>query len=774
MKCVLVVFLGFFFGLASAQEAHKLSGIIFDDDGDKIEIVDVLLLNSSGNLEKYTTSLDGTFLFDGLAEGTYILKIVSLGFVRIEQKILLEKNLEVVLTLHRNIETLQGVEVVGSKNPITYENGNVKIDVQNPVFSSIPDPLDMLSRIPNVQVAPDRESISLIGKGNPLIYLDNQRVDFEVLTGLSMDNIETMEIINNPSSKYEAEGRAVLLVKSKKERKRGFRWSVQETASFKRNFNNYLNTNYSYNSGKLEVRGNLALNTLGGWESNAFQFVVPRANIFSDYSVLIPKNNRTQLNSGLGLYLPLKKNDYVSLNAILKLQTDDFPITTETVLGLDDEQTFVLTDTDNDNTKDYFSVNFNWNKRLNNKLLLFSGAQYSHFFTSLETRISNQTDGNSFQLEESRDQSYSLDSFALRVDLENKISEKLQWDFGASWNDTRAKAFSNLEQIQEGEITVFDFAYLERLYSGYTSVSGNMGNQAGFTTGVRLEYNKVKSELAEAASPLVERQNTRLFPKASVNVQLDSTKALSINYAKSIQRPDFSRTSTIMVFINPVLEGSGNINLLPTITDEISMNYQIKNKTVGLGYYSTKNPITFTIRYDDFMETAILSQVNLEKETGFYLSLAAPFSKGIWASNNTLSLNYNKVTDASTESGDAKPFVYVYTNQQFRVAKDTTLALGGWALSEREEGIFKRNGQVIAEASISKTFNKKLQCTLRFNDIFRQLNFEEIYTLEGVTASGTYFGDGREVSLSIKYNLGGSGDSKFKNKDVDDNLKRIK
>ena len=93
-----------------------------------------------------------------------------------------------------------------------------------------------------------------------------------------------------------------------------------------------------------------------------------------------------------------------------------------------------------------------------------------------------------------------------------------------------------------------------------------------------LKNNTVKSEASEDEIPLVNRKSTTLFPSAMLNIEIDSSKNVNFNYNKGITRPDYSRASSISAFINPFLEGSGNVNLLPTNTEEVTVNFQVKNK----------------------------------------------------------------------------------------------------------------------------------------------------------------------------------------------------
>lgn len=92
----------------------------------------------------------------------------------------------------------------------------------------------------------------------------------------------------------------------------------------------------------------------------------------------------------------------------------------------------------------------------------------------------------------------------------------------------------------------------------------------------------------------------------------------------------------------------------------------------------------------------------------------------------------------------------------------------------KAQGIFNRNGLATFNAAITKTFFEKLHCALRFNDITKSQNFEEMYSINGVNAKGIYFADVREIAVSIKYSLGKIKEPTYENKDVDENLDRIR
>jgi hypothetical protein len=157
---------------------------------------------------------------------------------------------------------LTEVIVTKEKKMFSNKNGNIKVDVANSILNAIPNTIDLLSKLPNITISADKENITVIGKGNPLIYIDNQKVGMNDLNALSVDDIKSIEIINNPSSKYEAEGRAVILITRKFSKKEGLQTNVSEVVSFKKEFNNYLGINSSFKKNKFEWKANFNYNKL--------------------------------------------------------------------------------------------------------------------------------------------------------------------------------------------------------------------------------------------------------------------------------------------------------------------------------------------------------------------------------------------------------------------------------------------------------------------------------------------------------------------------------
>ena len=775
MQKIATIFLLFFSVSLSAQNSFSISGTVTDNDDKLISVADVLLYPiATDTLIKYTSVFDGDFLIENIQKGKYRIKISCLGFKEEEQIIELDKNSSIKIQLTESTTNLDEVDIIAVKPILITRNGNLKIDVTNPIFSSIPNPIDLLSKLPNVQVGSDGESVSIIGKGVPLIYVENQRVTLQEFQSLNVDDINTIEIIKNPSAKYEANGRAVLLITRKKDSSEGYELNLSETASFKRNFNNYTNLNGSFKTGRLTIKANFAYNDLLQWESHQFEFAIPEADIFSNYRILVDKNDRIEFNSGGGLFYQFNDTNYFSANITRRLQTNNTIINTITFLQQGVSEDDIITETDNERIKDFVSGNLNYNMSFNSKNNMFFGAQYSSYIQSLNTDIANNFNANGFNLSQLREQRYRINVLAYRLDFERKFRNDFKLEFGTNISDARANALTNIEFLETNTALDVDYDYSEKNIAGYSTLSGELGTKLNFNAGLRIEKNIVKGEDKEENIPLVNRRKTSLFPKVNVTKKIDSTKNVSFNYAKSIMRPNYSNVSSIQVFFNPFLEGEGNVNLLPTFTEEVSATYQFSKYALSLELYKNKNPIYYTISYEDGADRAVFSLKNLKKETGFNINLTMPLSKGIWTSSNTVSLSAKKIEDVSIANRTVTPYLYLFTDHQFKIAKETTLSFGGWGLTKRSEGIFERNAMFVFNAAIAKTFFKKFHFSLQFNDITKAMNFKENYAINGVVADGVYYVDAQEIAFAMKYTFRKKEAPKFKNKDVDDNLNRIR
>lgn len=670
-------------------------------------------------------------------------------------------------------EQLKEVIITQNKKTFTNTNGNIKVDVASSVYNSIPNTVDLLAKLPTVQVSSDKENINVVGKGNPLIYIDNQKVGINDLNALAPADIKTIEIIQNPSAKYEAEGRSVILITRKFSKKDSFRTEISEVASFKKNYNNYLGLNTSFKKNKFEWKANFNYNRLNPWESHSIDYQIQNADIASKYDVMA-ETKRKQYVFGGGLFYKINDEDYFSFNVSSRLRTDTFPINTFTYNKNQNVENNVLTSSDNSSKKDFVNAFLNYSKKI--KVIntqLFAGFQYSNFQQNLATMVENNYNDTEFALSQNRNQKFNVDVYSGRIDLEKKFKNEMNLEYGGLYSAAKSKSNTTIFDFEENEKTALDYDFKEANSAAYTQLSGKI-KKISFSAGFRVENTNVSGKYKTDASPLIDKNYTNLFPKVQFSMAIDSTKNISLNYAKSISRPNYSSLSNIATYINPYFIYASNINLGPTFNNEISSTFQYNDKSVKVSYWQNKNPVYNSFLYDKSQNIMTFKDINFDKEAGLSLDFELPFAYKFWTTTNSLVFILEKIEDPSAELLHSKPYLYYYSNNEFKLPKEYTFVLSFWGLTEQKKGVFERNPRFVVDMALSKTFLKKWNCTLSWNNVFKNVIETEEFTINDTSSKARYIVDAHEISISVKYSFGKVKETEFKEKNVNENESRIR
>lgn len=669
---------------------------------------------------------------------------------------------------------LNEVIVTKEKKMFTNKNGNIKVDVANSVLNATPNTIDLLSKLPNITISADRENITVIGKGSPLIYIDNQKVGINDLTALSVDDIKTIELINNPSSKYEAEGRVVILITRKFSKKEGFETTLSEVASFKKEFNNYLGINSSFKRNKFEWKANFNYNKLNPWESHSIDYQIPDAAIVSNYNVATANTKRKQFIFGGGLYYKINEEDYFSFSFNSKLQREPFDIHTTTYNKKETIENNIVTDSKNKSVKNFVNSFVNYSKKIKSiDTQLFTGFQYSNFDQDSWSLAQNNFNDTQFEMAQKSDQKFNIYVVSGRVDLEKKFKNEMKLEAGGLYLAANAKTDFEIFNFESNATSNSNYNFKEKNTAAYSQLSGSF-KKIGYSVGFRIENTNIVGKFKNDTAPLINKDYTDFFPKVQFDIPIDSSKSITVNYAKSISRPNYSSTSQGATYINPYFLYSRNINLNPTISNQISSSFQYHDKSVKLSYYHNTDPVYSSFIFDDQNNILTFKETNFKKESGFNLEFNLPFTYKFWTSTNSLTFVWNKIEDDAAVYRASKPYLYYYSNNEFKLSKKYTFSLTAWGLTQQKEGVFERNAKYILDAAISKTFFNNWNCTLSYNDIFRNMIYKENFTINNISSNARYLVDSHEFSIAIKYSFGKIKSTEFKEKNIDDNSNRIR
>ncbi|WP_108866994.1 outer membrane beta-barrel family protein [Aquimarina aquimarini] len=758
--------------LGYTQSVHTVSGTVFNQNNISIETGEVYLLDKTSTLLKNAVIKDGKFSFDKLQSNQYIIHITALGYIDQYKKITISQNSTFIFNLKTSSVKLDEVTIKTHKSSITMSNGSIKIDVENSIFESLPSTVDILSKLPEIQISPNQESITIIGKGNPLLYIDNQKTTLDQLKSLSVEDIKSIELIHTPSAKYEAEGRSLILITRKHNLTDGYKIQLSEIASVKRKFNNYLAIHSNYTRNKLELRTSFNYNQLGFWEAadSDFKILNPPITTQSQVNAI---GLRPQFIIGGGVYYQIDKNDYVSGQVNIRTHTDRIPINSNTIYKQERTENHITTIGLHREKRNHINSNININKKITKTSSLFFGLQYSNYIRHQpKSQIFNNTNESGFEFSQNRNQKYEIEVFSGRIDIEKEIGANSKIDIGGTFSEANAYAYSNFEFPNPTKNSLSEYDYQESMYGSYAQLSGHI-HTFKYITGVRSEATIVTGSFRNDTYPVIDRKQLRIFPKIQFNIPIDSTKNISLNYNTAINRPGYLNASSISTYINPHSEFSRNINLKPSIIEELSATFQSKKYTCAFNYYHKKNPIFYDVTYDTVNNRVISSPQNFEEESGYQMKISNTATYKFWHTTNSLSLIYNKIKTPNTSIHDSKPYLYYYSNNDFKLIPKTTLSLNFWGLTRQHQGVFEKNPFFILNLSFSKVFFNTLKISVNANDIFRNMDYKNKYTSNQITVQDSFYIDKKEIAFTIKYSFDKGKKSSFKNKDIDDNLNRI-
>lgn len=773
MKKLLLLFLFCTSIGAFAQESFTLEGKVSGNSDQAVEGDALLLDTGTGAIVKMELVSESAFSFGKMPKGTYTLQISCLGYETLVHPVTLDADKDIQLTLTESTLLLDEVAISATAKTFTNKNGNIKVDIANSPLRAIPNPLDLLAKLPTVLVAPDKESLSIVGRGEPFIYIDKQKVTLNDFNALSVEDIKSIEILTNPSSKYEANGRAVVLVTRKFSKKDGFEAGISETASFKKGFNNYLGTNAAFKKDKTEFRANFNYNQLNPWEGHANALVIGDAGFATDYDIT-SESRRPQFVFGGGVFHNLNDDDYLSFSMNGKLQSDTDTNITHTNVLQNGAEDIILTKNNVEEQRNFLNTFVNYNKNLKGLgATMFTGFQYSTFLQDSDSRIQNAYNGAPLEAAQARDQRFAVNVYSGRADFEKTFANEMKLEIGGLYLSADANTNFTIDEYATGAVTNSEYEFTEKNTAAYSQLSGKTGKLT-YSAGLRAEITDIEGQYANSDAPEIDKYYTSLFPKAELGFAIDSTMSVTLNYAKSIARPNYSSTSQVSVYNSPLMIFSRNLNLDPAITDEVSAGFQVGDKSVSLSYYKTSDPSYFAFSYDPVQNLISFNTKNYDRESGINLQAVVPMSYKSWNSANILSLIVNKIQDDVAFDYKANPYLYYYSSQSLKIAKDTTFTVNCWGLTKRDEGAFKRNPVFIMDLALSHTFYDSIDCTLSCNDVFKNATYEEDLTVNSIASRGRYFTDTKEVSLAIRYRLGSFKNSKYRQRDVDENAGRIR
>lgn len=649
-KILFLIGLLFLADLLSAQTNYKIIGQILDDKKEPLPYVAVAIFKSSDSsyVKGVATEMNGKFNLEA-PPGNYYAKISFLSFK--------DKTISDINIVNKDVDLKKIVLEPAIKNldefTVTEEKALMELDLDKRVFNvdkdvtnQGADASEILDNVPSVSVDVDG-NVSLRGSENVRILINGKPSGMvgistsEALKQLQGNQIEKIEVITNPSSRYDAEGEVgIINIVLKKDRREGINGSVNANFGYPNNYGGGFNITIKRKNFSVFTGYGVSFRDSPGSNTSTQDFTYPDTS-FSYTSV--SQTERFSFDNNFRLGTEIILNDYNSItisgntsfgdgdNEIDLTYSDfnDLDVATQTVNRHEVEDKDRLSYDVNFNyrktfkTKDrLFTIDINHSDRTDNENSTISQTNNVIASENIEQRVFNNEGGQNYVFQ--TDYIHPIKNGKLEVGAKYTV-RKIDDDYAVEqYNETT----SEWEYIP-GFVNLVLFE--ENVSAGYL-MFGNKVNKFSYQLGVRAEHTYLLTDLT-TTKERNERDYFNLFPTTHLNYELKKGTSFQVSYSRRIQRPRHWWLLPFFNFSDSRNNFSGNPNLNPEFTDSYEVGY-LKNWTRGsllssVYYRYTTNNIT-RITTSDSTGITQRRPVNLGVKDAFGVEFSGSYELVKW------------------------------------------------------------------------------------------------------------------------------------------------
>ncbi len=631
--------------------------------------------------------------------------------------------------------------------------------------------LDVLKNMPSVEVD-EQDKISLRGDKGVQILIDGRPTTIsasDLLKQIPASSIEKVEVITNPSAKYNPEGMSgILNVILKKEKASGFNGSANLGYEYN-GYNDYNSSfDFTYRKNKISVSTNIGLYK-SYWKSTSKQNRSYFADTTYSQQILsssLGDNNNLWFTVGLDYFINKKNTFYVQTNGWGWSGINDAKRRYNYFNEASVIESFSNRNSTSNNNNQGYGLTTGWQTQFNTEehtldveVSLYKDLNESKDVNKQAYFFSNKI--NQFQNTTNNGSGNNIDG---KIDYVLPISDSLQLEAGlrGTYSDGKKDFFSS---STDANFIFFPdtnlnniFNYNENVFAAYT-ILGKQFKKLGIKVGSRLEQTIANSELINTKE--THQQNyTSWFPSAHISYKIAEQNELLLNYSRRINRPDEWDVNPFASYSNPYSLYKGNPNLKPEYIDVYELSY-LKfwdkfnvNSSVYFRQVNDKQQ-NITVLMDK--NVFVTSPQNLAKTqiTGGELTLGYNPKKW-WKMNGTFNIwsaNLNNPTVGFNNN------TYGWTTN---FSTNFTLPQK-WSINSRVRYSGKQKsiqGTNLENYNISLSVSKKLikekaRLTLSFNDIFQTQRWAfESGDLGGSSYNSESRWSSTSVNVSFSYSFG--------------------
>lgn len=779
LKLIFTFLLLFYNTITFAQ--FNISGKVIDTTGSPIDAAIVVLMNPEDGttIQQQLTSENGEFSLK--VKGEIKVYVSCMGYKTYLSEAISVNNDIILPDIMLTAEdfTLQDVIVIGEKqtSSVKMEHGKLIFTPRNSSILAGAIALETLKKTPGVFVD-GNNNISIGGRKDVLVVVNGKATYMQknelvsMLKSTPSSAINSIEVIQNPSSQYDAEGSGgIININMRNNKTEGLSISANNGVSYWYNLRQNTDLSISYTSGKLSLTGNYN-HALGHYNMDYGMHRIQGGKYY--YSPTEDTDKRRTITGNIGLEYTISNKRTIGIR--LDANTLSGPGITSTI-------TEIRNLSDNKLEKRLYAQNDYYSQRGNR----YGTNIYYISKPSKETSYNVDFnyawfDGGSGNWQPNRyekpngdieqDKQYKSENkrnihiYALSYNQQHKLwsgeiksGAKLSYvnaDNGYRIYDVTGSN-QHLDKTQSN-----DFRYKERIFAAYLMFSRNLGNRLSIEGGLRGEYTFSDGKLTTVNSKNNEenkKQYFNLFPSVSLNYNISDNNTLTLNYSSRIDRPAYQDLNPFEYLLDELSSWKGNPFLTPQRTHSIAVTYNHKQTAITASFAHTNNykaQITDTIALKKVM--MIPRNIGMQQRMSLSLFQSLAPIKG-WEMSFNLVGYYvrNDIAFDKYRQFNLDGFAGVFSIQNsIRLPWRIMLELNGSYSTKHLGASNEYNASSgFVDAGVSRTFNeKKWTVSLSMTDIFWTSRWDNHSSIGDFQLWNWGRSETRQVKLNVTYKFG--------------------
>lgn len=756
--------------------------------------VSLITAKDSAVVKVEVTNKSGRFEIVSAKQGAFLLLVSAVGYEKQYKGPFQLDNTKTeidggTITLQPASKNLTAVVITAKKPLIEQKIDKLVVNVDAAPTNAGATAMEVLEKSPGISVDNDG-NISLKGKAGVVVMMDGKPTYLSaadlasLLKNTAASSIDQIEIMTQPSSKYDAAGNAgIINIKTKKSLKAGLNGSVTLGGSlgfFKKGDALYVNPrsqnslNFNYRNNKINIFGNYNPNfNRGRNELNIKRnFYNPDGslNAASDMATSFAgRNSNHSVKLGADYFIN-KKNVVGVVFTGFGFFGHPNPSTVTNIYNPDGSiQSGLFSTADNNMKFRNYTGNINFKhtfdstgKELSVDLDYVRYNNLSDMLLSTYPRDYNDKLGKPVLLKGHLPS--NIDIYSVKADYTHPLKGDAKIETGIKSNLVKNNNVVDYSrQGEEGWIADArsnHFVYEENINAAYINVSKKFNDQWSGQVGLRAENTNTKGRQVINDSSFT-RHYTNLFPTAFVSYAVDKNNQLTLSYSRRVNRPNYQDLNPFTFFLDSLTYKQGNPYLLPQFTHSIELSHSLMNKYIfTLNYSRTTDVISEIIRQNTAEKTIFVTTENISTFRNMGLSITAPFKWAPWFSTNVFANLYNNHYKGMY---NADPIDLTYTsymvnvNNSFTIAKGFSAELSGFYRSKTVNELLIMNPMYQMSIGLQKSILKeKATVRLNFRDPFGWQKFSAVSRYGDVDVHLSNRWDSRQVAASVTYRFGKS------------------